>query len=369
MVDQLVKETSEIRKSLPSRYYWAPEIYELEKERIFYRSWLFAAHVSNLPEPGDYLVRTIGDESVVITRDRDMRVHAFYNVCRHRGSRLCTKEVGRAPGGAITCGYHGWTYAMNGDLIGIPREMYLDDLPKEQYPLHRIPLEVWQGWIFVNLDPDPEPFSADFGPLNDILPRYGMADLKSGYVNEYVVNSNWKEIWENASECGHCPVVHPELCEVVPIYKTGLTGRDSVAGTPFLDERATMTADGRTRRPMFKGLLEEDMGCFRSISVYPNVVLALQPESVVTIVLWPDGPDRTKITNEFFFDANEVDNPDFDGSDTVEFWDLFNKQDFGVCELVHQGIKSRANTQGVLGPGEPHVYRFNQWVREKLGEI
>ena len=368
MVDQIVRGTSGVKESLPSHYYWLPDIYELEKERIFYRSWLFVAHVSNLPEPGDYVVRNIADESVVITRDRDMKVHAFYNVCRHRGSRLCTKEAGRAPGRALTCGYHGWTYAMNGDLISIPKEMYLDDLPKEDFPLHRIPLEVWEGWIFINLDPDPEPFSADFGPLNDVFPRYGMPDLKSGYVNYYEVNSNWKEIWENASECGHCPTVHPELCEVVPIYKTGLTGRDSLTGTLFVNERGTMTADGRTERPMFKGLLEEDMGTFRSISVYPNVVLVLQPESVVTIVMWPDGPDRTKITNEFFFDAEEVSKPDFDGRDTVAFWDLFNKQDFGVCELMHQGIKSRSNTQGVLGPGEPHVFRFNQWVREKLGE-
>ena len=99
MVGQIVRESSEIGKTLPSRYYWDPEIYELEKERIFYKSWLFVAHDSNLPEPGDYVVRTICDESIVITRDRDMQVHAFYNVCRHRGSRLCTQErVGRRVG-------------------------------------------------------------------------------------------------------------------------------------------------------------------------------------------------------------------------------------------------------------------------------
>ena len=369
MVGQIVRESSEIGKTLPSRYYWAPEIYELEKERIFYKSWLFVAHDSNLPEPGDYVVRTICDESIVITRDRDMQVHAFYNVCRHRGSRLCTQEAGRAPGGALTCGYHGWTYGMNGDLVAIPKEMYMDDLPKENYPLYRVPVEVWQGLIFINLDPNPEPFIADFGDLNPILPRYGLGNLKSGHVFHYDVKSNWKEIWENASECGHCPSVHPELCEVVPIYKTGLTGRDSIMGTQFLDERATMTADGRTKRPMLKGLLEEDMGRFRSISLYPNVVLAFQPESVVTIVMWPDGPNRTKITNEFLFDADEVNKPDFDASDTIDFWDLFNKQDFGVCELAHLGNRSRAHKQGVLGPTEPHVLKFNQWVRERLGEV
>ncbi len=142
MVGQIVRESSEIGKTLPSRYYWDPEIYELEKERIFYKSWLFVAHDSNLPEPGDYVVRTVCDESIVITRDRDMQVHAFYNVCRHRGSRLCTKDAGRAPGGALTCGYHGWTYGMNGDLVAIPKEMYMGDLPKENYPLYRVPVEV-----------------------------------------------------------------------------------------------------------------------------------------------------------------------------------------------------------------------------------
>ena len=366
MVGQTIRESTEIGKTLPSHYYYDPDIYELEKERIFYRSWLFVAHSSNLPQPGDYVVRTIGDESIVITRDREMRVHAFYNVCRHRGSRLCTQAQGHAQGGALTCGYHGWTYGMNGDLVAIPKEMYLDDLPKDNYPLYRVPVEVWQGLIFISLDPDPETFVADFGALNPVLLRYGLPGLKSGGVNYYDVDSNWKEIWENASECGHCPGVHPELCEVVPIYKTGLTGRDSVEGTLLLDQ--TMTATGRTNQPMLKGLAQEDMGRFRSVSVYPNVVLAFQPESVATIVMWPDGPNRTKITNEFFFDAEVVDSPDFDPSDTIEFWDLFNKQDFGVCELAHQGVKSRAHKQGVLGPTEPHVVTFDNWVIEKLGE-
>jgi Rieske 2Fe-2S family protein len=366
MVGQIVRESTEIGKTLPSHYYYDPDIYELEKERIFYNSWLFVAHSSNLPQPGDYVVRTIGDESIVITRDRDMRVHAFYNVCRHRGSRLCIQAQGHAQGGALTCRYHGWTYGMNGDLVAIPKEMYLDDLPKDNYPLYRVPVEVWQGLIFINLDPDPETFVADFGALNPVLLRYGLPGLKSGGVNYYDVDSNWKEIWENASECGHCPGVHPELCEVVPIYKTGLTGRDSVEGTLLLDQ--TMTATGTTNQPMLKGLAQEDMGRFRSVSMYPNVVLAFQPESVATIVMWPDGPNRTKITNEFFFDAEVVDSPDFDPSDTVEFWDLFNKQDFGVCELAHQGVKSRAHKQGVLGPTEPHILRFNRWVMDKLGQ-
>ena len=369
MVGQIVKESSEIGKTLPSRYYWDPEIYELEKERIFYRSWLFVAHTSNLPQPGDYLVRTIADESVVITRDRDMQVHAFYNVCRHRGSRLCTRAKGHAQGDALTCGYHGWTYGMNGDLIAVPKEMHMDGLEKEKYPLYMVPVATWQGLIFINLDPDPEPFIADFGDLDPVLLRYGLPSLKSGAVNYYDVASNWKEIWENASECGHCPGVHPELCEVVPIYRTGLTGRDSVGGTLLLDEYATMTAGGRTSQPTLKNLTREDMGRFRSVSLYPNVVLVFQPESVATIVMWPDGPNRTKITNEFFFDAEVVDSRDFDPSDTVNFWDLFNKQDFGVCELAHQGNRSRAHKQGVLGPTEPHVLRFNNWVRDKLGEF
>lgn len=369
MVGQVVKESAEIGKTLPSRYYWDPAIYDLEKERIFYRSWLFVAHSSNIPRPGDYVVRTVADESIVITRDRDMQVHAFYNVCRHRGSRLCTRAKGHAQGGALTCGYHGWTYSMSGDLVAVPKEMHMDGLSKEKYPLHRVPVETWQGLVFINLDPDPEPFAADFGELDTILPRYGLPELKSGGVNYYDVASNWKEIWENASECGHCPGVHPELCEVVPIYRTGLTGRDSVGGTLLLDEYSTMTAGGRTNQPMLKNLTRDDMGRFRSVSLYPNVVLIFQPESVATIVMWPDGPNRTKITNEFFFDAEVVDSPDFDPSDTVNFWDLFNKQDFGVCELAHQGVQSRAHKQGVLGPTEPHVLRFNQWVRDKLGVI
>ena len=182
----------------------------------------------------------------------------------------------------------------------------------------------------------------------------------------YEVKSNWKEVFENASECGHCPGVHPELCEVVPTFKKGLTSRDSVEGTLLRYE--TVTATGRTNQPMLKGLSKEDMGRFRTVSVYPNAFLLFQPESVVTVVIWPDGPNRTRITNEFFFDADVVDSPDFDPTDTVQFWDLFNKQDFDVCERVHQGVQSRAHKQGVLGRAEPHVLTFDNWVRERLGK-
>ena len=366
MVGQIVRESAEIGKTLPSRYYWAPEIYELEKERIFYSSWLFVAHTSNLPQPGDYVVRTIADESIVITRDRDMQVHAFYNVCRHRGSRLCTRAEGHAQGGALTCGYHGWTYGMNGDLIRVPKEMHMEGLEKEKYPLYRVAVATWQGLIFINLDPDPEPFVADFGVLDPILPRYGLPTLKSGHVFHYEVESNWKEVFENASECGHCPGVHPELCEVVPTFKKGLTSRDSVEGTLLRYE--TVTATGRTDQPMLKGLSKEDMGRIRTVSLSPNAVVVFQPESVMTLVVWPDGPDRTRITNEFFFDAEVVDSPDFDPTDTVDFRDLIIKQDLGVCELAHQGNRSRAHKQGILGPTEPHLLRFNHWVIEKLGE-
>src|SRR5207249_169941 len=148
-------------------------------------------------------------ESVIVTRDRKSQVRGFYNVCRHRGTRLKEDTCGYAA--AIQCPYHAWTYGLDGRLIGAP---HMDDVPgfdKADYSLHRVNLGLWEGFIFVNLKENPEPLEKWFGPLKGKFSHWNMSILQPAKRIEYDVRANWKLMFENYSECYHCPGVHPQL--------------------------------------------------------------------------------------------------------------------------------------------------------------
>src|SRR2546430_15042191 len=150
-------------KTLPQHYFIAPEVFAAEREKIFSKQWLLLGHQSEVANPGDYFVREVAGESLIVTRDKRGAVHVFFNVCRHRGTRLCEEERGHAT--AIQCPYHAWTYGLDGRLIGSP---HMDEVPgfdRSNYSLHRVNLEVWEGFIFVNLANDPMRLEEWFAPL------------------------------------------------------------------------------------------------------------------------------------------------------------------------------------------------------------
>src|SRR5919199_1173107 len=144
-------------KTLPGHYYTSPQVFRMELDRIFLRRWLCAAREEQIPAPGDYVVRAVGTESVIILRDRAGAVRAFHNVCRHRGTRLCEETRGRFSS-TIQCPYHAWTYALDGRLVGAPSMDGVEDFDKGAYPLHPVALARWEGFIFISLAERPEPF-------------------------------------------------------------------------------------------------------------------------------------------------------------------------------------------------------------------
>src|SRR5213078_3559676 len=146
-------------KTLPQHYFVSPEIFAEELRKIFATNWVLVGHQSQLAELGDYFLAEVAGESLIVTKDQRSTIRAFYNVCRHRGARLCEEQNGHAA--AIQCPYHAWTYALDGRLLGAP---HMDETPgfnKADYPLHRVNLGVWEGFIFVNL--------TNSGPLTSIL--------------------------------------------------------------------------------------------------------------------------------------------------------------------------------------------------------
>ena len=343
-------------RSLPQKYFVSPEIFAKEQENIFSRNWLLVGHQSQIANAGDYIVQDVNRESLIVIRDKDEAIRGFYNVCRHRGTRLKEDTCGHAS--AIQCPYHAWTYGLDGRLIGAP---HMDEVPgfdKAEYSLHQVNLGLWEGFIFVNLaDASTErgdySLAKWFAPLNGKFADWNMAILRPTKRIEYDVRANWKLMFENYSECYHCPGVHPQLQKVSPYD----SAENDLAEGPFLggfmkiNPGKSLSMSGNACALMIEHDREQDHTKESTqrvfyYSIFPNMLLSLHPEYVMVHQLWPQSPERTLIVCDWLFHPDAFSRKDFNPKDAIEFWDMTNKQDWHVCELSQQGIGSRAYEPG-----------------------
>ena len=342
------------QRTLPREYYIAPEIYVEEMERIFFERWLCVGRAAELANSGDFVVRTVAAESLIVVRGQDGVVRAFYNVCRHRGTRLCEEARGRFSE-TIQCPYHAWTYTLDGALIGAPHMGDVAGFDKRDYPLHAAAVATWDGFLFLNLAREPEPLEQALAPLVGRFRRFNLATLRSARRIEYDVQANWKLVFQNFSECLHCPVIHPGLVKLTPYT----SGENDLFEGPYLGgymvitkEGGSLTLSGRACGAPVGELPAEDHNRVYFYSIFPNMLLSLHPDYVMFHTLWPQGPGRTTITCEWLFNPKSFEQAGFDPDDAVRFWDETNRQDWHICELAQAGIASRAYEPGPYSPRE-----------------
>ncbi|MGH8092065.1 MAG: aromatic ring-hydroxylating oxygenase subunit alpha [Chthoniobacterales bacterium] len=341
-------------KTLAQRYFISAEVFAEEKRKIFARTWICVGHQSQNADGGDYFVQEVAGESLIILRDKSGETRAFYNVCRHRGTRLCEESSGH--GAAIQCPYHAWTYGLDGRLIGAP---HMDDVPgfeKSDYPLHPVKVAQWEGFIFVSLADEPAPLEEVFSPLTGKFTHWNLPRLRAVRRIEYDVHANWKLIFQNYSECYHCPGVHPALSKVSPYdsAENDLSEGPFLGGFMTIAKGKSLTMSGEAcARPVGEVKGEGDARVFY-YSIFPNMLLSLHPDYVMVHLIWPMSPDRTRIVCHWYFHphAPGVGAPCYNPDDAVAFWDMTNKQDWHVCELSQQGIASRAYQPGPYSPRE-----------------
>lgn len=377
------------RKTLPGRYYTDPENFLREMETFFCGMWVCAGRSEQIANAGDYFVREVAGESVIITltgdsaiRDGDSRgaaakdgakrdgntreaggaVRAFYNVCRHRGTQLCREAEGKFAG-RIQCPYHGWTYELDGKLLGAP---HMDDsFRREDYPLKSVAAEEWAGHIFINLGKRPKPLAKQLADLPEKFAAWGMQDLRMHKRIVYDVAANWKLIVLNYNECLHCPVLHPALHRITD-YLSGGNDRPQAGyiggAMEFRGGAQTMSTDGERRRAYLPGLNEKQRRQVLYYTVYPNLFLSLHPDYVMAHTLWPQAVDRTQIICEWHFHPAEMAKGDFRADDVVEFWNNTNREDWGISELAQKGISSRAYEPGPYSPREGLPQAFDRMI-------
>jgi len=237
--------------------------------------------------------------------------------------------------------------------------------------LNRVAAEVWDGHIFVNLNPDPQPLAAQLAELPEKFSHWQMADLRLYQRKQYEVKANWKLIMLNYNECLHCPILHPALSAITD-YMSGENAephRSYIGGSmEFQAGAKTMSRDGKLRRGYLPGLTEDERSRVYYYAVFPNLFLSLHPDYVMTHTLWPRAVDRTGIICEWHFHPAEMAKPNFEGDDAVEFWDMTNREDWGISELSQAGISSRAYRPGPYSRCEGLPRAFDQMIleREKL---
>jgi Rieske 2Fe-2S family protein len=355
-------------RTLPRRYYVDPGILAEEHERIFTRRWLCVGREDRLTNPGDYFLQPVGNESIIVLRDRAGGLRAYYNVCRHRGTRLCEQPNGRLPE-TIQCPYHAWTYSLDGRLIGAPSSNDIEGFNKADYPLYTVAVESWEGFLFINLADEPEPFTRAYERLLGRFSRFNLGNLAVARTIEYDVRANWKLLFQNYSECYHCGPVHPPLAKITP----PTSGENDLIDGPFTGGfmvmnagHQSLTMSGRSCGLMVGDLPEEDLNRVYYYAIFPNMLLSLHPDYVMFHTLWPEAPDRTRIFCSWLFHPDTLNNPDCNPEDGIQFWDMTNRQDWHICEQSQLGVQSRAYQPGPYSKREALSVQFDREVLRAL---
>ncbi len=349
--------------------YHGDEVWQAERAQLFHGGWMLAGAGHRL-QPGNRTVVDIAGESVLLTRDLQGQLHAFANVCRHRGSRLCEADD-TSTQGSLMCPYHAWTYALDGRLIATP---HLDDteVDRSTLPLWQYHLREWHGLVFLSLAADPPPFEQwlqTHAAEMLRLERFGIGDLQVVATTRCDIAANWKIIIENYQECLHCTRVHPELVDLVPLYRTGWVADHSRDDGGVSLVRGTTMSSEPIALPPLPGANEADQTSYYGATVFPNGFVDITGPNVVISTLYPTGPHHTVMTMEFLFHPEAIATPGFDPQPIIDFNVLVGNQDNTVCEAVHRGVGSKAFEHGVLTPKDEYVIWFTDHYLRTMGTV
>jgi len=357
----------------------------IERERVFAASWVVAGCVAQVRAPGDVLVAEVGGRSVFVVRHRDGRLRAFYNVCRHRGTRLLTADERRV-GRFIRCPYHSWAYDHDGACVGTPL-FEGSDIPAEQqaafemdgvrafdrrdHGLLPVAVDEWGPLVFVNVGANPAPLHVQLGDLPERTAGYRLDEWEIARTAEYEIAANYKLVGENFMEYYHLPWVHPGLVKVSPMeahHRWQGTGMYVGFCTSPI---AADTEDGGWQNGLqaISGLNDVDAISARFIWLFPGVAVNILPNHLFIIHARPAAPGLTHETTYL------LTHPESAGAERTEqavdelarFWDSVNREDIDIVERVQSGLATTPFPGGRLCYRfEEPVHRFQNMVIDRM---
>ena len=396
--DLVARQTPDM--SLERPFYTDRSIFERDIERIVSRQWLFVDHVSAIPKAGDYVLYEVAGESIVAVRGRDGVVRAFYNVCRHRGSRICLEPRGNLR--TLTCPYHAWVYDLEGSLIHAP--LMAGDFDKRDWPLHPCRVSVREGLIFIALAEDVETARLDeaMEALGPYASPYELAGAKAIHTATYPTDANWKLAVENFRECYHCASAHPEYTTVNAYVNDGAREpekraravRDWVSewesrGVVARDLRAwgdsmeavqpfgafrqpiregywTLSEDGRPVAPLMGRLEEWDKG--ETLMIFgPLFYVYLANDHATLFRFTPVGERHTEVVVSWLVRGDAEEGRDYDVDRVIWMWDVTTIEDTKIINDNQLGVNSRRYAPGRYSEREYGTRNFVAWYLTQHG--
>mgnify|MGYP001202971385 CR=1 FL=1 len=392
--------------SMEQKFYVDPNIFQADLEKIAYVDWLFVDHDSRVPNPGDYFVFNIGKESIIVTRGKDSVIRAFFNVCRHRGSHICTESEGNKQ--VLVCPYHAWSYDLEGNLKSA-RSMP-ETFNKKEWSLIKCHVQVYAGMIFINLSKqDPRDFNSFIAPLKPYMDLHGLGDARIAFRKKFLTNANWKLCVENFYECYHCTPSHPEYCKVhdktfISAHGGGLnTGPDedikkyektikewknktenlgylndsytdetggmrSASRTPLPNGFLSETVNGKMTAPLmgqFKQGQENDYG-YTNVSFNAFTSLLMSNDHAVVFNFIPNDTLNTTMELLWLIDKDAKEDVDYKVKDLTWLWDITTVADKKIIENNQKGVLSRAYMPGPYSNQEKGVVQLVDWYLNQI---
>lgn len=357
--------------ALSPRHYLDASLLEAEQRLIFERTWQLAGHIGSLPRTGSYITARAGSQPVLVVRDDGGELRAYRNVCRHRGSRLLSGS-GQCKA-AIRCRYHGWTYRLDGQMIGAPEALAFGErLDKSALGLLPARVEELSGLVFVNLDLEATPLSALIGDLAARLERYRIPSLVPFAPAEGDQPANWKVVADNYLEGYHVPIAHPGLMRLYDYKRYTAEVHDSYVWfeAPLRDKPSSNRLERAYQsllQPM-PGLREEDRHTWRYVYIYPNTTIDLYPDQVNTWQLLPAGVASTHDVSASYRPPGSSARTRFVQWANQRLNTLVLDEDVDLVANVQQGLQTRGYQCGPLSERERAVAWFADRIRADLSE-
>ncbi|MFL2990796.1 MAG: aromatic ring-hydroxylating dioxygenase subunit alpha [Cytophagales bacterium] len=387
---------------LDQKFYIDNIIFEKDIEHIFSNQWVFVGHVSRIPNIGDYFTISIGDESIIVIRDKKNIINCFYNVCRHRGSHICLESEGSVR--KLICPYHAWTYNLDGALKNA--SMMNEDFKKEDWSLIKCNKNIFEGLIFINLSNKPTSFTEFIKPLEPFISLHGLDRAKIAIRKEYEIEGNWKLALDNFHECYHCHPSHPEYCEVhskdyIQSYGAGSNSGPesaefnkllqswnkkvdelgyfrgeysenefsnfyrSAERTPFSNGRLSETRSGKPASKLMGDFKEFDGG-YTTIGTSPFNSLIMSNDFATCFTFLPKTNKKTYVELMWLVDNNAIEGIDYNKEEISWLWDETTLADKRIIENNQKGVLSKKYIPGPLSKMELGLEKFKNWYLKSL---
>ncbi len=354
--------------TLPPWVYRDPEFYELETEHIFHRHWLLVGHISQAPNPGDYMTLDVAGERALVIRDADGEFRAFHNVCRHRASRVVAGETGSCRG-AIVCPYHGWTYGYDGKLQSVPSGQGFDLLEKSRLSLPEVEIEQWMGFVFARFGGDGPSVATTLAPLAEDAEHFRFAEMKPwGSRVSLSCDFNWKMFSEDEAEGYYIPQA---LSAMGRLFGDARSESPAAGESPFAvlqEKESPIWCERAYQRllPEVAHLSQPHQRAWTYYGIFPTTVFLLTPDLVGAYQVLPNGPEQCTIQR--FAVALEDDRREMRAARYLNRRIGRNiiKEDLEFCSWTDAGIRSSSYDGGVLSGRESGVGRFHERIRKLI---